>query len=208
MKAYWKPVLLILLIIAGLLPIIRLFDQGFSSILIFSVFVVVFLWKGLQHASAKLPGPLSLHYIVLGTLVGGLTQLFVQLEGLEKTFSAVPIVHFVQALTLYFWVVVAWYFILRKYDFSIWGVFWVTGVWGVVVEAILLNGSFNPLIWLFIFIVYGSFAAIPYLLTREKFSANRKRPTLKIYLLILGLLALVQVMANALIYIMALMGIK
>ena len=84
----------------------------------------------------------------------------------------------------------------------------MTGIWGIIVEAILLNGSFNVLIWFFIFVVYGSFAIIPYLLTREKFARNRKRPALKIYLIIFGLLALVQFMANALIYIMALMGIK
>jgi len=126
-KKYWKS---ILLIIAGLLPVIRLFEDGFSSILIFSVFVIVFLWKGLQHASAKLSLRLPLHFIILGTLVGGLTQLFVQLEGFEKTFSPDPVAHFIQALTIYFWVIVAWYLMLRKYDFSSWDIFWVTGMWG------------------------------------------------------------------------------
>lgn len=206
MKDYWG---VIFLIIAGLLPIIRLFNQGFSSILIFSVFVVVFLWKGLQRASSKLPAPLSLHYILLGIIFGGITQLFVQLEGLEKTFSAVPIVHFFQALTIYFWVVVAWYLVLRKYDFSPWSVFWVTGIWGIIVEAILLNGSFNVLIWFFIFVVYGSFAIIPYLLTKGKFDLiKRKKPGLKIYLLSFFLLVLALFAAKVLIYLMALVGIK
>jgi len=204
MKKFWK----ILLVIAGLLPIIRLFEDGISSILIFSVFVVVFLWKGLQHASARLPLPLSLYFIVLGTLVGGIAQFFVQSEGFEKSFSADPIAHFLQALTIYFWVTVFWYLILRKHNFSTWGVFWVTGIWGVVAEAIFVYGSFNILVWLFIFVVYGLLIAIPYLLTREKFAMDRKKPNLKAYLSIFGLLVLALLMANISIYIMALMGIE
>lgn len=198
-----------MLIAAGLLPIIRLSQDGFSSILIFSVFVVVFLWKGLQRASAKLPLPLALHFIVFGTLVGGLTQLFVQLEGFEKSFSPDPVAHFIQALMIYFWVIVGWCLMLRKYDFSSWDVFWVTGIWGVVFEAILLNGVLNPLIWVFIFVVYGSFAIIPHLLTREKFAMIvRPKPTPKNYVTIFGLLVLVLLMSNITYLILAMVGIK
>ena len=198
-----------LLIIAGLLPIIRLFEDGVSSILIFSVFVLVFLWKGLQHASAKLPIPLWLHFIGLGIIVGGITQIFVQMEGFEKSFSSNPVAHFIQALTIYFWVVVAWYFMLKKYDFSAWDIFWVTGIWGVVFEAILLYGALNPLIWLFIFVVYGSFAIIPFLLTSEKFAVLvRPKPGKKNYLIIFGLLVLALAMSNVLIFILSKFGIR
>jgi len=80
---------------------------------------------------------------------------------------------------------------------------------GVVFEAILLYGAFNPLIWLFIFVVYGSFAIIPYLLTREKFAMIvRPKPTLKNYMVMFGLLVLVPLMSNVLIYILAAMGIR
>lgn len=204
-KKYWKLVLLI----GGLLPIIRLFESGVSSILIFSIFVLVFLWERLRHVSAKLPLRLSFLYIILGTFLGGLTQLFVQLEGFEKTFSPDPIVHFLQALTIYFWVTVVWYLVLRKNDFSTWGVFWTTGIWGVAVEAIAIYGSFNILVWFFIFLVYGSYATTTYLLTRERFAMiDRKKPNLIIYPVSFGLLVLALFMAKISIFLIAIMGIR
>ncbi|MFA5990889.1 MAG: hypothetical protein WC794_01415 [Candidatus Doudnabacteria bacterium] len=198
-----------LLIIAGLLPIIRLSQDGVSSILIFSIFVLVFLWTGLQRVSAKLPIPLAMQFIGLGIIVGGITQIFVQLEGFEKSFSADPIAHFIQALTIYFWVIMAWYFMLKKYDFSTWDIYWVTGIWGVVFEAILLYGALNPLIWLFIFVVYGSFATIPFLLTQGKFMLiPRIKPNKKNYLAMFGLLVLALVMSNLLIFILSKFGVR
>jgi len=198
----------IFLVTLALLPIIGLFEDGPSSILVFSVFVLVYLWKGLQGFFAKLPLPLAPYFIILGSLAGAFTQIMVQLEGLEKTFSADPVVHFFQALTIYFCVIVAWYLVLRKYDFTTWGVFWLTGIWGVAVEAILIYGSFNIFTWLFIFLVYGSFAAIPHLLTKEKFPQDRKKPTKPANLLVLIWLTAALFMAKVLILIMAAGGVK
>lgn len=198
-----------LLIIAGLLPIIRLSQDGVSSILIFSIFVLVFLWTGLQRASAKLPIPLTMQFIGLGIIVGGITQIFVQMEGFEKSFSPNPVSHFIQALTIYFWVIVAWYFMLKKYNFSTWDIYWVTGIWGVVFEAVLLYGALNPLIWLFIFVVYGSFATIPFLLTQGKFMLiPRPKPSKKNYLTMFVLLVLALVMSNLLIFVLSKFGVR
>ncbi len=198
-----------LLIIAGLLPIIRLSQDGVSSILIFSIFVLVFLWTGLQRVSAKLPIPLTMQFIGLGIIVGGITQIFVQMEGFEKSFSPNPVSHFIQALTIYFWVIVAWYFMLKKYNFSTWDIYWVTGIWGVVFEAVLLYGALNPLIWLFIFVVYGSFATIPFLLTQGKFMLiPRPKPSKKNYLTMFVLLVLALVMSNLLIFVLSKFGVR
>ena len=198
----------ILLAVAALLPLIRLSQSGPSSILIFTVFTVILLWGGLRRASAKLPMPLWLHYIAAGTIFGGLTQWFVQLEGFEKSFSANPTFHFLQALTIYFWVTVVWYIVLRKYEYSTWDVFWVTGLWGVLFEAILLYGALNPLIWLFIFVVYGSFASIAHLLTRDRFPAGRPRPNFRAYSLAFGWLVLSLLLSQGTILLMQLFGIK
>ncbi len=193
----------ILLILAALLPIIRWSQDGVSSILIFSIFVLLLLSSGLRRTLNKLPLPLGLAYIFWGIIFGGITQWFVQTEGFEKSFSQNPIYHFIQALTIYFWVVVAWYNMLKKYDFSTWDVFWVTGLWGVLFEAVLLYGAFNPLIWLFIFAVYGSFAAIPFLLTQDRLKAlPRPKPNKKNYATMFILLAFSWIMANITIYIL------
>jgi hypothetical protein len=198
---------LTILFIAALLPLIRLSEDGPSSILIFSVFAFFVLWKGLRHLLARIPIPLAGYYIVLGTLFGGLTQYFVQLEGFEKSFSGDPINHFFQALTIYFWDVVMWYGILRKNRFSVWGVYWVTGIWGVLVEGVVLYHALNPLIWLFLFVVYGSFAAIPYLILQERFTSGDV-PKPKIYFYIFGLLIVALGLTQLTIMLMSLFGIK
>lgn len=198
----------IALIILGILPLIRLSKDGPSSILILSVFVLVFVWKGLQKFFSKVPLPLGPYYIILGTILGIWTQYIVQIEGVEKTFSKDFKIHLLQALTIYVCVTIAWYINLKKYQFSTWQVFWLTGVWGFVIEGIILNGALNPGIWLFHFLVYGSYATIPFLLTRYKFSQSRPMPTKKNLGKMFLWLVLVQPTAFVMIVIMSLFGIK
>jgi len=81
-------------------------------------------------------------------------------------------------------------------------------VWGVVVEGIILYGLFNVLGWFFLFVVYGSFASIPLLLTKEKFANDRKNPTFKTYIITFGLLMLTLLTAQISILVMAAIGIR
>ena len=198
----------VLLFIAALIPIIQLFEDGGSSILIFSVFVFVFLWKGLQKWSMKLPIPRWLQFIVFGALFGAFTQIMVQIEGFEKTFSADPIVHFFQALTNYIWVTIAWYILLKRYEFSTWSIFWITGVFGALIEGIVLYHYVNPLQWLFLFLVYGPLGALPYILTKEKFPPGRISPRIKHYFLALICLIVAIPVAHICVTIMWLAGIR
>lgn len=204
---WWKLVLALL----ALLPVIRLFDSengGVSSILIFTIFVAVLLWAGLQRWSSKLRVPLFPYFMILSIVFSGLTQWFVQLEGKETAFSANPYIHFVQALTIYICIMIVWYVALRRRNFSAMEVFCLTGIWGIVFEnnfAVLL--TFNPLFWLFIFPVYGSFATIPYLLTKERFG---KRPAARWKHRILMLIGMTVAMyvSMAVMFAMALAGIS
>lgn len=190
----------ILLISLGLIPIIALFDGKVSSILIFSIFVFLYLWKGLQRYLARIPLPLWFLYIFWGTLFGAVTQVFVQLEGFEKAFSADPLIHLLQALTIYFSLTVIWYLILKRYAFSLKYIFTITGLWGVVVEGLFIYGSISPFVWLFLFVVYGSYASIAYLLTAKRFgSMDRKTPTIKMGFVAFFVLFLALVMSNILI---------
>lgn len=190
MKRFGK----ILLFLAALFPIIGILQGKVSSILIFSVFVSILLWKGLQRWCNKLPLPTWFQFIGLGILFGAFTQIMVQAEGFEKSFSSDPTFHFLQALMIYIWIAIAWYILLKKYEFTTWSTFWITGIFGVIVEGIILYHYINPLQWLFLFVVYGSLGALPHILTHEKFSADRTMPHTKQYIfalfsLILALLA-------------------
>ena len=178
---WWK----IIVGLLALLPLIRLVDEGVSSILIFTIFAIVLLWENLQKAAASISLPLPVLFGIYSFLFSGLTQLFVQLEGFETSFSANPIIHFFQALVIYLCVMTVWYILLRKYDIDAGRVFLMTGLWGVIFErnfAVLL--TLNPLMYLFVFLVYGSFAAIPVLLTVGRFPQSRENMTLKQTLLI------------------------
>ena len=83
----------------ALLPLVRLSVDGVSSILIFTVFAAVLTWEGLQRRAAEVRLPLPVLFFGYALLASGLTQLFVQLEGFETSFSAHPVIHFFQALS-------------------------------------------------------------------------------------------------------------
>jgi len=161
-----------LLLIAGLVAL----AGGASPIFILSIYVVVYFWKGLQRWSNGLAVARGPYFFFLSIIFSGITQILVQIAG-EHSFSPNPVIHFFQALVIYLCVTGAWYLLLRRYQFTVNEVFVLTGLWGVIFEnnfIILL--SFNPLLWVYIFAVYGACISLPYLLTSEKFG-ERPRPS-------------------------------
>lgn len=202
---WWKGVVALL----ALLPVIRLLEDGPSSILIFTVFAIVLLWEGLQRVASRVPIPLPALFSVYAVVFSGLTQLFVQLEGFETTFSANPVIHFFQALVIYVCLMFVWFLVLRKYEAGPGVVFAINGLWGVVFErmgAVLL--TLDPLMYLFVFVVYGSFASIPVLLTAGRFPQSRARLSLKRSLLVFVWLSVSFVAATLIVFTLELLGFK
>lgn len=74
---------------------------------------------------------------------------------------------------------VLWFFVFKRYDFSLKEAFYLGGFHGFVVEGLVAGGLIlNPLLGIVMLpiltVVYGWFFIIPYLLTKEQFKHQRK----------------------------------
>lgn len=157
---------ILLMVLIGLFPLIA---GRVTSLLIVSVFVLVWLLAPYLHKLPKLWLPLWARYTGVGLLFSILTEYFVFKEHFEVFHSNIAMDIFL-ALGIYGSLMLIWYFLLKRFQFTLVQMFTMAGVWGVVFEQ---NGrvllSLNLLGYLFIFLVYGSVMCIPFVFYRHEF---------------------------------------
>ncbi len=145
------------------------------SILIFPLFIFIyFTARFLRATAAKVSLPLFVKYFLVGIFFSLLTEAFVFHDHLSLFSQALPADLFL-SIGIYGSMILIWYGLLRHYEFSLLEIFALAGLWGIVFEQnfkILL--SLNPIAYLYIFLVYGSLAGIPFTIFREEFP---KRPS-------------------------------
>ncbi len=165
----------IIFIILGLLPLLGVLEGDFV-LLTFTFFVFVWLIQSkLKPLIKKINLSLFFKFLVLGIITGFMVEFFV-FQNQQGLFSGDFWFNFLLSIGIYGSLIIVWYFLLKKYKFSLRGVFLLSGIWGVIVEqdfAVLL--SFNPFMYLYIFAVYGSFVSIPFLLMKDEFDKKQKR---------------------------------
>ncbi|ASJ09436.1 hypothetical protein A3L11_09425 [Thermococcus siculi] len=72
------------------------------------------------------------------------------------------------ALAYYLPFVLYWGLAVRRYDYSWWEVFLIGGATGILMEQTgAVFFSFNPMAWLYVLLVYGSYKAIPVLIAED-----------------------------------------
>ena len=157
-------------------------DKQFT-LLIFSVFVLIWLIApAIKPFIKKIPLPLFIKFLFVGMIFGFMTEYFVFLgsgigiTGESGLFSKNLLSNLILSMGIYDSLIIIWYFLLKKYKFSLAGVFFSAGIWGVVIEedfAVLL--SFNPLAYLYIFLVYGSLVSIPFILVEDIFDKIQRK---------------------------------
>lgn len=172
----------IILIILGLIPLMATEDGEFV-LLIFSVFVLLWLIApAIKPIIRIIPIPLFIKFLFIGMVFGFITEYFVFLEGgigitgESGLFSKDLLYNLILSMGIYDSLIIIWYFLLIKYKFSLAGVFFSAGIWGVVIEqdfAVLL--SFNPLAYLYIFLAYGSLVSIPFILAEDGFNKIQRK---------------------------------
>lgn len=171
-KRNWGKIIFILL---GLLPLLGA-SEGDFVLLTFTFFVFVWLFQSkLKSLVKKINLSLFFKFLVLGIITGFIVEFFV-FQNQLGLFSGDFWFNLILSMGVYDSLIIVWYFLLKKYKFSLKGVFLSAGIWGVVVEqdfAVLL--SFNPFMYLYIFAVYGSFVSIPFVLMRDEFDKKQKR---------------------------------
>ncbi len=172
----------IIFIILATIPIMA-WEGGEYVLTIFSIFVLVWLISPrLKPLIKKIPIPLFVKTVLLGIIFATITEYFVFLEkgigikGESGLFSQNLSFNLILAMGIYISLILVWYFLLKKYKFSLRGIFFSAGIWGVVVEedfTVLL--SLNPLAYLYIFLAYGSFVAVTFLLIEDNFANTLRK---------------------------------
>ncbi len=130
-------------------------------------------------------------YIVLGTFFGLVTEGLAIMDNWDSPpeekilFHPDPGVDLLLGLGFYFWIAVMWAILIKRYTFTWKTIFIIGGIWGIVAEqdmAILLSplthGIFGFVMYVYVFLVYGSFMAIPPLFFRESLESVQQKRTI------------------------------
>ena len=157
-------------------------------LLIYSVFVGAWVLRRRvsifppgRFAVGRLPGPVWLRYFMLMVLVGFLTETLAwagnYLARAEQPALLHPQLLYDLLLSpgIYAAWALGWIVLTRRWRFSLTDVFIIQGVYGVFIEqqgAVFLKGlAVMPLglvLWLYVFVVYGSAAGLAYLPVRAR----------------------------------------
>jgi hypothetical protein len=182
----------VLLIISGLIPVLGFITSHDATLLIYSLFVVALLNRGrlaAAFARVRLPGAVKFTLAVI--VSGWLTEFFAWLGSYLKHDKDPALFHpqlipdLILAIGFYGGWALAWLLVLRRWRFTLRGVFMVTGFMGIFVEqngavlAAIIASLANPLaafiLALYVFAVYGSIMGLPYLLNERDLPATGQR---------------------------------
>lgn len=161
---------------SGALPILALCGAPPDTmLLIYTVFVAAMALRGRIRVGG-LPGPPWLRYLVFMVLTGFLTETLAWLSNYLSRAEQPALLHPQLAYDLLLspgiygaWAV-GWILLTRRWRFSVADVFVVQGIYGVFIEqqgAVFMEGlevmPAGLILWLYVFIVYGSAAGLAYL---------------------------------------------
>ncbi len=163
---------------------------------IFPMWIFVVLLKTpLTRVFAKFPRDWG--FVVAGVLFGLLTELFAILNSLDLPpderilLHPEPIPDLIYGLFYYSFLIFTWYFLLRKINFSVKDIFFLTGIFGIFVEEtgqVFLRIFSQPvtgfLYAIMVAFVYGIFPMLAYLLTEGRFPVDREPRKFRHYLLV------------------------
>ncbi|NJF24089.1 hypothetical protein [Thermococcus sp. Bubb.Bath] len=134
-------------------------------------------------------------YLLVGMASAYLTEVLAIIDNLKRPpggralFNPNPLTDLYLAFAYYLPFVLYWGLAVRRYNYSWKEVFLIGGATGILMEqmgAVFL--TFNPIVWLYVLLVYGSYKAIP-VLVAERCLEGRDRKELKVWKkLVLGAL--------------------
>ena len=157
-------------------------------LLIYSAFVVAWVVRERSQGSPRLPGPAWLGYLVFMVLVGFLTETLAWLGNYLARAENPALLHPQLAYDLllspgiYAAWAVGWVIVTRRWRFPVAEVFVVQGIYGVFLEqqgAVFRAGwdtmPLGLLLWLYVFVVYGSAAGLVYLPFERALTSSHAR---------------------------------
>ena len=168
--------LFLALIPAILIPLLGLTWLNFSAFCLLVHYREAFSrWYGNLKLSKELK------FLLFALVFGYLVEILAVIDNIPLPpedrilLNSNPALDLYLALGYYLAFAIVWLLILRRYRFKFWEVFLIAGSFGILFEQtgrIFL--SFNPFLWLYVFLVYGSFQASTPVLAREEFSSAKE----------------------------------
>lgn len=183
-------------ILLGLLGLVLLIlSTENTMLLIFPMWIFTTLFKDLlRKIMSKVPHDLG--FVTAGLIFGMLTESFAILNNLDLPpnerilLHPEPLPDLLYGFFYYSFLILTWYLLLRKINFSQKDIFLLTAIFGIFTEEtgavfmrIFTEPLTGPLYAIIVAFVYGIFPVLAYLLTEENFSTERVKPKLKHYLL-------------------------
>ncbi|NPA74719.1 MAG: hypothetical protein GXO25_01385 [Euryarchaeota archaeon] len=181
-----------LYLILAVIPVLLIPVMG-CTWLIFSIYaLMLYLKEPLQQRYEKLPGAPTVKYFIVFLLFGLLTETFAIIDNLPRhpnqriLLNPAPFTDLYLALGYYGGFALVWSMVRKKFRFTHTEVFLIGGIFGIVFEQtgkLLL--SLQIFAWPYVFLVYGSFQAIPALLAEKE---NKACPVNKYWKIGMGIL--------------------
>lgn len=162
-------------LIFGIITALLFILSGQFMLLLFSFLLLAIHFQDiLQKISNLIPLPLIIKVVLLMMALGVLTEslAIINNAGLSpdeimqnnRLFASDPATNVIIGFGYYIPLGIIWYFLLRRYRYSTLDVILTTGVFGIFFEgkgAVL--ASLNPAMWLYAFLVHGSYITMMYL---------------------------------------------
>lgn len=157
-------------------------------LLLFSLFLFVLAFeKPLQKINSWIRIPLVAKLIILMVLSGLITEVlaiwntsFLSAEhaaAANSLYSANPLLDVIIGWGYYIPLAIVWSYLLKKYSYSTRDVFISMGLFGIFFEGQFTAFlSFNPLVWLYAFLVHGSYLTMAYLIVKHDRALIERSP--------------------------------
>jgi hypothetical protein len=145
-----------------------------SELIIFAIFGLVYIFR--NKLKIKSDKKLFWKFVIIGYVATILAETaYIFSKPLHRNLG----IDLLLVAPWYILWMILWFFVFKKYDFSIKEAFYLGGFHGFVVEGLIAGGLIlNPLIGIVMLpiltIVYGWFFVIPYILTKEQFKHQKK----------------------------------
>lgn len=181
----WLFILALILVIFGL---------NSPMTLVFPLWIFTYLFKNkLAYLLSKIPKEYG--FIISGILFGLLIEIFAIFQNLPKSekvlLSPDPFLDLIYGFVYYASVIIVWYLILKRINFSKKEVFFLTGIYGIFVEesgrvflSIFTTGIVGPLYAMLVMTIYGLFPYLAYVITEKSFNKERRERKLWHYFLV------------------------
>ncbi len=165
--------------LSGLVPLLTLPWLG-TTWLIYTILVALHRFRGRVW---RLYGRGGLaKYLAVGMASAYLTEVLAITDNLKHPpgervlFNPNPLTDLYLAFAYYLPFILFWGLAVRRYDYSWKEVFLIGGATGILMEQMgAVFFSFNPLAWLYVLLVYGSYKAIPVLVAEDCLKKRERR---------------------------------